>query len=206
MTPLSDFAPRVGLLPCFSAMARQSHSCVSMWLAAAAAVTALCASGCLLSDPPEYDEREQTVPVLDALTAVPAPTQTHLRNKGDTVSITVDFHSEDRGERVFALLFLNFAVEGQSYEWGAEYPPSTFDEKRTISTSWTVPGPEELYGCNQLSLVVTHESNVNWFTRPPGLHHDEGADLLTWWMDINDSGETLSECPSSSDPGDGSGP
>jgi hypothetical protein len=156
-------------------------------------------TGCLVSDPPEYEPPEQTVPVLDAMTAQPPPTQFHSWSSGDSVSFSVQFRSEDRGERVDAVLFANYGLDDQAFLGGQELSPGTFDELRTISIDLWVP--DGLYGCTQLSLVVTHESNFEPFTRR--INRDEDVAIITWWADFNDSGDSLRDCPRGTDPGEG---
>jgi hypothetical protein len=156
------------------------------------ALLGLLAGGCLLSDPATYDEPTQTTPVIDAHTADPAPTRILAVSSGDQRAITVDFRSEDQGEDVLAILFLNYASgEGGIYQTGTQIAASTWDDTdRSISMSWRVP---DQTGCNQLTLVVTHVSNVERFTNR--ISDASRAATLTWWVNINDSNDTLNDCP-----------
>ena len=174
-----------------------------MWSISAVAVLTSLLATCLLSDPAEYEAPDQTtVPVLDGMRAQPPLTQIlDSVSNDDKVPFTVPFRSEDRGEELVVLLYVDFALAHPLLQYAGPLPPSTFDDEREIRIDWTVH--EVPAGCHQLSLVVTHESNVNFYVQPAKLRRTEDAAILTWWVDVEGSGDSLGECPRSDDPGEG---
>lgn len=145
---------------------------------------------CLLPAPPEYREPEQTPPFLWA--PIPATTEVQSVKSGDPFDISVNLRSEDAGEDLVALLFLNYLVEGQqsgSLNWSS-VKAGTLSEERHIGISWRVPERETPGTCEQLSLIVSHLSN---FTN--GLPtNDADVAVLTWWLDINDTDQPVADC------------
>jgi hypothetical protein len=206
MTELSDYVVEMPVRSRSCGLARTSHHLRLVTFGLASALLAFCTGGCLVSDPPQNEERTQTAPVLDALGAVPPPTQILNLTSGETRAFSVDVRSEDDGEDLWAMLHLNYGIASRTLQTGGVLAPSTFDHVRTIQLSWRVPDTTTvpgITGCNQITLVVAHESDVNPFTGI--LISDEGAASITWWANINDSDDTLDDCPSISDLDAGAG-
>ena len=157
----------------------------------------LCAVGsCLGPEPPEYKNPDKTPPVLLLAQADPSITQiVSNKSSGDTVPITVPLRSEDFGEDLAALLYLDYDLPGEARQapFLTLIEPSTFDDRRDISLSWTVPSGKA--GCHQLTLVVSHFSSLDRQTQEP-LDESDVA-LATWWVRIDDENETatLASCP-----------
>jgi hypothetical protein len=146
--------------------------------------------GCLFPAPPEFREPEKTPPFLWG--PIPATTEVQSVKSGDRFVINVNVRSEDAGDDLVALLFLNYLVEGQQvggFNWSS-VKAGTLSEERHISMSWQIPDRPTPGTCEQLSLVVSHFSNFDG-----GLPVDDSdVDVVTWWLDINETEWTVAGC------------
>lgn len=156
---------------------------------------ALVAAGCVVPDPPEYGVARQTPPFLDLSTAKVFELKEYKTTDTIPPSISVGVRSEDAGDNLFAQLILNYSVTDKknSQLLGVAFiPASTFDDlSRQINITFNVP---DRPGCQQMSLVVTHVSNLTQ-TNEPQDFGDVG--IATWWLSIDDDDDTalLSKCP-----------
>lgn len=152
--------------------------------------------GCLQSNPPDYQSLAQTPPMLDLNSADPS-----LLNvldvdttSGETIPFNIKVQSEDRGVGLIAVLYVDYGVAHvQQTETVATVPASTFsDTSRQISLNWTVPsGPVLSPGCHQLTLLVTHATNLP-------IRNSADVGLATWWLNVDDQPagtNTLAGCP-----------
>src|SRR6478735_10198698 len=102
----------------------------------------LFSQSCIVADPPEYRSPQQTRPVLNMYSAVPPATHTlvvssQVQNNPPT-AFTVQVRSEDAGEDLRALFFLDYQLPGQSKLVGLPIPASTYDNvNRNIKWPWT---------------------------------------------------------------------
>jgi hypothetical protein len=142
-------------------------------------------SGCLLPEPPTYREPEQTSPFLWG--AIPSTTQIQFVKSGEPFKINVNLRSEDADEDLTALLLLNYLSARQSLVDWSNIEAGTLAEDRTIEMSPSVPnaGP-----CEPLSLVVSHVSNF----RKSLPIDDSDVAVLTWWLAIDGTDQTLLDC------------
>ena len=200
MTDLSDSSEAARSGPAPFRMARRSHYLRTM-TSLATTVVALSATGCLVSDPPEYQEPERTAPMLQRSLAIPAPTEILPISLGDTVTFTVPFRSEDAGVTPIAVLVLDYTIRGREDALSSDpnQPPSDFnDTTRSFSITHTFDGVD--LGCHQISLVATHFGNLDTNFLPVSL---EDTDVVTWWAEITDPADpessTLDSCPSNTD-------
>ncbi len=153
-------------------------------------VVAVISSACIVSDPAEYGVAKQTPPFLNANDATPSVLLTRPLALNETLPVNVPLRSEDAGEELRALLFLDRGQQGQRLLRFREIPAGKLEEKRSIAIS----GEIELPGCHSVSLVVTHKSNLNEETNEP-TDADDTA-ILTWWVNVDDDGTNLlSDCP-----------
>jgi hypothetical protein len=145
------------------------------------------ASGCVLSDPPEYGTVKQTPPFLQLDKADPSPYHLTTLNVNEVEPISVAVRSEDAGDPLSATLFLNYAPNAVGAELTSREVAASVleDDTREISISWT-PQNE---GCHQLTMVVTHKKNLTNDNRPIDL---SDVAYVTWWYLITD--------PSANDP------
>lgn len=157
-------------------------------------------AGCIVGDPPELGQPQQTPPFVDTAKTDPTPGRVIQLESGDNLPLTVPYRSEDAGEDLFATLWLDYEVEGERLITFRQLPAGTLDDgERQFSTSWTVPAP--LSGCHQLTFVLTHLSSMDG-TKPSS----EAADVatVTWWLNVGDSAEEpnlLADCPGPSGSG-----
>jgi hypothetical protein len=168
-------------------------------------VLASCPAGCLVSDPPEYEEPGLTPPFLDLVAATPLPGRIIAREFGTeaVVRFDVPFRSEDNGEEVYFGLYRNFTfAAGLSQEQrlvnSRSVPPGTFDETdRAIRFDWTVELRQ--LGCHQLTLLVSHESTWDKNEgRPHPLLSVGDTAMATWWFNYYAPGQDpslLQRCP-----------
>jgi len=149
-------------------------------------------SGCLFPEPPEYKRPPRTTPILWA--PDPPIYEILFVKSGERKRINVNLKSEDGGWGILAYVHLNYRLEGQSQqELGSAYmDPGTVDQIRQLRVTWQVPQRDTPGTCEQISLVVSHTPNFDDDHEPID---DEDAAVLTWWLSINDSLETLEDCP-----------
>jgi hypothetical protein len=167
----------------------------------ATTVVALSATGCLVADPPEYQEPERTAPMLQRSLALPAPTEIVPISVGDSVTFTVPFRSEDAGVQPIAVLWLDYTIRGSEevlLPVDRSQPSDFYDTSRSFSITYTFDDVD--VGCRQVSLVATHLDNLDNSFRPVSL---EDTDVVTWWAEITDpnnpESSTLDSCPSNTD-------
>ncbi len=159
------------------------------WLCAV--LPAMFLIGCLFPEPPEY-QRNVTPPFL--WSPVPSTTKVLKINSHESQKFNVSVRSEDaQGDDLWGFLYLNYRTTGsQELQPGiAVLRASTLSEERMIDLTWEVPARPTPGSCEALSLVVSHRSNfVGYLPENP-----EDVALMTWWIDINDTDQTLGQCP-----------
>ncbi len=166
----------------FPGVARRSLTALGMSLVAA---------GCLYPDLPAYETPEQTPPILFA--PLPPATEVLSVTSGDVVNINVQLRSEDAGEGLMGVLYLNYQVQGRE-KWKVGFTllsPGSFEEERTVAIDWLVPERSAAGSCEQLTLLVTHLSNLA--NNEPV--DDADVSTVTWWVSINEVALPISECP-----------
>jgi hypothetical protein len=163
-------------------------------------------TGCLVADPPQYEEPATTPVFLDVAAAVPIAGRVIVRIDGDlTIDFDVPFRSEDNGDRVAFGLLQDFGFPGRTDEVFCRgfVPPGTFDETDRAIRFTAVPKMAK-HGCNQLTLLVSHEKNFDLETgcRPDLIRGVGDTAMATWWLNVVAPGEdqsTLVNCPSPSE-------
>ncbi|HWA71480.1 MAG TPA: hypothetical protein VG937_04080 [Polyangiaceae bacterium] len=166
----------------------------------------LVSTGCIVADPPQYEEPKRTPPILDLNHAEPSPFWLVIIDRNDgqlnhALQVTVPFRSDDQGEWVWFALHVDF--KGQDVPlWSDRRPPSTIDD-----TTRSMSRPSEMdarvgAGCHQLTLIAAHESSWDITNqRPlPDAPKDDIA-IGTWWvhMDPKSDPYTLPSCPNQSE-------
>ena len=162
----------------------------------------LFAGSCIVADPPEYRAPGQTRPVLNMYSAAPTATQALVVDASEglnpVINFSVQVRSEDAGEDMQAILFLDYQLPDEDSVGTARVPPSTYDNVgRFIKFSWQV---KKWRGCHFMTLVVAHSSTFlqDYSTHLDPRVADDDAALATWTVFVQDekTGEiTLSSCP-----------
>ena len=154
---------------------------------------------CLIEDPPPYREPQQTPPWLDLRRAVPLIDQVLVRTTGEHVPFNVPVRSEDAGDGLVAYLVLNWVGDGSDFKRVvavAQVEASTLDDvSRELVFNWSIDSVEVEDGCQRLTLLVTHRSNIDL-----ELAMLDKGDLAmaVWWANINTdtaASGMLQNCP-----------
>jgi len=173
----------------------------------------LLAQSCIVADPPEYKTPGRTRPVLNAFKAVPETTKVLVVYTGKVAtSFSVPVRSEDAGEDLRALFYLDYEVQpgdmnrGESPLNSQKITASTYaNTSREATYPWLPTKQSVSAGCHFVTLIVAHRSS---FQSSDENHLDaskavEDAALLTWTVNVDppsDGVNTLLNCPSSTSP------
>jgi len=177
----------------FSSLARASH------LQGLLALT-MTLAGCLAPPAEDFPEPEQTPPFLDLLQADPPITEVVSVASRDQKPFAIPVRSEDRGERLWGGLHLDFKLETEvRVEITPPEEPSTLDDtRRSLTFTWNVVATP---GCHQLALLVTHERNFDFETWKPKPEVSQGdVAIATWWVLVDGQPESPTDCPAGTAP------
>jgi hypothetical protein len=189
-TRLSGSSPRLGISSRFFGLARPSLLLVSLSML----------SGCLVEDPPLYTEPTQTPPRINFRLAEPAPGRIILVEKGDPITFRIPVTSEDVGEPLTAVMFLDESTT--PIPNFVEIPGSTLDDlDRRIEIVY--PGLAEVdFGCHRIKISVSHTDNLKLLGEP--INQADVADAY-WLMNVidlaaGDDSSILRNCPTGTSP------
>lgn len=167
--------------------------------------------GCLVSDPPLYQEPPPTPPVFDLSNAIPLPGEVFVvrrsPNAPTILTFTIPFRSEDRGDGVQAALHLDYntlSAQATFTKAQTSVDASTFDDlTRVLSLRWPLPPNEPSPGCHTLTVLASHQSTFddNEF-RPHIVRAQNDRAVAVWWVNFDppeDDPYTLRDCPSPAD-------
>lgn len=169
-------------------------------------------TGCIVADPPQYEEPKRTPPILSLSRAEPSPFWLVIVDRAnssvpgsDQLLVNVPVRSDDQGERIWYSLYVDYKAATRHLLIGNQFePPSTIDdENRFLEAKLTIDG-QVLAGCHQLTLVAAHESSWDLTTQQPFLDAPkEDIAIATWWMNVdpemNSDPYTLRSCPNQSE-------
>ena len=191
-TRLSRSARNLCKIRAVSALAWRSLVLLAMVLAE---------SSCIVADPPEYQAPQRTRPLLNVYAAVPTATRALVVTTSPKVAtrFTVEVQSEDAGEELRAVFFLDYQLPGEDSLGAKSIPASTYDKTRNITFDWFPKASDA--GCHFLSLVVAHRDSFLIAEDEDHLNPkaaEEDAAIVTWTVNIDpkDAGNTLPNCPS----------
>jgi len=179
-----------------------------------------CVQSCIVADPPEYRVPVQTRPVLNQFKATPEPSKvlviyTTGRTGMPTVgaSFNVPVRSEDAGEDLRAILFLDYQVprpegatssnKGQSKIVSQKIDASTYSSTgRAFAYPWVPDSANVSQGCHFVTLIVAHRGSFqgNDEDRLDPSKAAEDAAFLTWTVNVDpptDAVNNLINCPTS---------
>jgi hypothetical protein len=171
-----------------------------------AAVAVACV-GCLVSEPPEYEEPSLTPPFLDMISATPLPGRIIVRHRNQNellIKFDVPFRSEDAGEPIWFALHRNYTFGTSTPVVASQkLPAGTFDETdRSIRFDWNINSNLEA-GCHQLTLLVSHDSTwVLAESRPDLIRGIGDSAMATWWLNFDPpegGANSLENCPTLSE-------
>ena len=161
------------------------------------------AGGCLISPPPLIEDPEPERPNVNMSQVVP-PTYQLLTAEhfGPFIEFTIPVRGESAGDRLWAILYVNWGLDGQEFLKKSPFPPMTDSgmggagsTERALTFYW-VPDKRVEPGCNQLTIFVVHDTYVDFDTdRPKDFNK---AAMITWWANIDPAtGEErdLIDCP-----------
>ena len=165
-------------------------------------------NGCIIADPPQYEEPRRTPPILDLNNAVPSPywlivVDRKDNNPADKIHVKVPIRSDDQGEKLWFALHVDFKGENHVLNTDLPLAASTFDDtNRFIDFEYDVDGSVQK-GCHQLTLIVAHDSSWDYMRQQPlpSAPKDDIA-VANWWMNVDPPASdpyTLPDCPNQSE-------
>lgn len=187
------------------------HSCAiqpgKTWLARLSLVCLLSTgvSGCIVADPPEYEDPGRTPPFLNLALATPRILDVQVINHSDTISTNDDFEvnvpvrSDDQGEELWAFLHLDYSYLNSPVRPGRKnISASTLsDVSRRIDVLLDLPST--VSGCHQATLIVAHAKSFDFVTETPKPTAKDDVAIATWWLNIitdpNADPYDLTDCP-----------
>lgn len=154
-------------------------------------------AGCLVGDPPPYEEPEVIYPRAIVNEAVPSVFQ-RLDTSNDQVQpFIVPFVSEDLGERILAHLWLNYG-QPDEFELGRwEVPAGTIDDlERSITINWTM-NPTIPPGCYIITMLIGRSDDIDFSTQKPKEDRDDRVAFVHWTVahGLPPHEITLQDCP-----------
>jgi hypothetical protein len=169
----------------------------------------LASTGCIVADPPQYEEPKRTPPILDLNHAEPSPFWVIIIDRNDNLepdalNVTVPFRSDDQGEEVWFALHVDFKGDDIPL-WNLPSSPSTIDDTtRVISKSQPVDAHINIdAGCHQLTLIGAHASSWDFsLYQPKADAPKDDIAIATWWLNMDPKPAdpyTLSNCPNQSE-------
>lgn len=135
----------------------------------------------MVEDPPVYTKPTQTPPRINLRLAEPSPDRIILVEKGDPIPFRVPISSEDVGETVTAVMFVDESTT--PIPNFVEIPGSTLDDvDRPIDMIY--PGLAEVdFGCHRLKIRVSHTNNLKLLGEP--INEADVAEAY-WWVNVID--------------------
>jgi hypothetical protein len=178
------------------------------WLALqslCSSVLSIVATGCLVADPPQYEEPATTPVFLDVAAATPPVNRVIVSTALPvTIEFDVPIRSEDNGDRVAFGLQQDFGFPARTKDvfCRASLPAGTFDQTDR-AVRFTALVSNDKNGCYQLTLLVSHQDNWDDLRCRPDLIKGVGdTSMITWWLNVIPPGQNpndLVNCPSPSE-------
>ncbi|HEY2410484.1 MAG TPA: hypothetical protein VGI10_30975 [Polyangiaceae bacterium] len=140
---------------------------------------------CILADAPQFVTPGQRAPVLDLFDAAPPILKVLTVKDGDPpVLINIPVRSEDAGEQLFGVLWLDYGTLQSQLEGVSRVSASTYDDStRTVGHPWPADGLSS--GCHRLSLLVAHESSFDGNLQVIPARKSDVA-IATWLVAANE--------------------
>ena len=157
----------------------------ALW--AAALVSA--AQGCLVADPPEFEDPQQTRPFVHLTKTFPFPGDILILERrtdgGASVTLTLHVQSEDLGEPLTVAVHLDGGQPGGPPFRESDFAPATFDQPRDLVLE-NLNLSNQADGCHRLTAIVAHASRFNrtpadGFVRPG---EEDWSESVRWTVNI----------------------
>lgn len=201
-SPVTSMSGGESALTCFASLVtylvRSSQSGLSI------VVLAMATAGCIYQDPPGWEAPKKTRPQLSdpvpsPLQIIPVTNASVDPSQGPaSFAIRVIEHSEDNGDGIRAITFINYTGNSKDpnsdteFQNIREFDPSTFDVQKDLNVEWRVPAATA--ECIPLTLIVTHASNVDESLNHFPIDNSDVASI-TWWLSVNNPGKDVISCP-----------
>lgn len=163
-------------------------------------------SGCIVADPPQYEDPGRTPLFLNLALATPRVLEVQVvdlsdnSSANDKFSVSVPVRSDDQGEDFYAALHLDYSYPGFGIRPDKKrFKASTLsDLSRKIELTLTLPSTLR-GGCHQATLLAAHESNWDIGPDEPLATAKDDTATATWWLNVIVAGDadpyTLTDCP-----------
>jgi hypothetical protein len=166
---------------------------------------ALLLGGCLVQEPPDLTDAEQTRPFALVRLVTPSPEVVQIivldSTQATTFPFSVPIQSEDRGEAVKGALHFDLGADAEDFVAAALLQPSTFlAGPRTAEFAWDVRARH--VGCHRLTAVFAHQNNFDESTQLVTNTPEAAADSesISWLVNVSIQGSgidpsILVDCP-----------
>lgn len=152
-------------------------------------------TGCF-APPPELSQPEQTSPFIITAQATPPLAMVHKLPADGVFQFSVPFISEDVGEELRAVLYQDLSPGDSDpvVVYRASIAAGTSMDEREVGSG--VPLAPIPLGCHSLTLMITHESNLDFFDSPLPIAPALAASVI-WWLDVADAENPtlIDSCP-----------
>lgn len=156
-----------------------------------------------MAEPPTYKNSDRTPPFINLRETLPYVTRITVLHSNERADFIASVRSEDQGMSLQGILFLDYSFSDQQVIGLGEIQGSTFDEdSRRLLIPW-VSIPDNLKGCHQVTMLVTHKDNVHFPQGQVIITSSKDVAIVTWWVNINPSDtdpENLGVCPNGGSP------
>ena len=180
-------------------LARRSQGKVGMLLGLALG-SSLSTTGCLVADAPTYGPPQKIPPVVKFDAVVPPPNKQLVKMDSSPQSLDVPFRSEDAGDTLTGVLWLDCCEEPRAKDLARlEFPGSSFDKQRVFRMDWQ-PDERVAEGCHALSLLLMHAESFDTTTGTNLPKEGAWGDVavVTWWVNyLPDVPAVAVNCPTS---------
>lgn len=154
---------------------------------------------CLVASPPDFEDPAPDRPNVSVGLVVPAPWRTlAIERNTTTINFTVPFRASYTSEVLIRQLWLNWGLAGE-VRLDQDFLEPEQDLENNLTFTWT-PDLRVTPGCQQLTFVITHVSNIS-ASEPRRPIDSNLTAFVTWWLNVDPdptNPNTLVDCPSPS--------
>jgi len=185
-------------------MARRSQG--KLLVSALLLFASLSETGCIVAEPPDYGPAQRSSIFMYSPRPNPWSLQVLSRTPtgsppvAQTVKLGVTVRSEDAGEQLVALRYIDYNHTLTPQVDPRVLPPLTFDQERQIAFDITPRADLPVPGCHTITIMAMHYSSWNQATKkfegPP-----EDLAQETWFVSVDDTPDgtiKVQDCPLSS--------